>query len=75
MARFIIYGRRTEENPLPLKEPKLMTSFTSESQFPFEEVVGDRVEEFGSDWSQKMEKQEPDIHPDAYWTWKKGVVK
>jgi hypothetical protein len=59
---------------LPLGEPKLMTSFTSDGQFDFETVVGDRDRRFGTDWRQKKELRkgimEPEIHVDADHAWK-----
>jgi hypothetical protein len=59
---------------LPMGEPQLMTSFVAENQMEFEKLVGERDERFGSDWKQKKAKREyidePEIHPDADWTWK-----
>ncbi|KAH6654266.1 hypothetical protein BKA67DRAFT_658575 [Truncatella angustata] len=60
---------------LPLGEPKLMTSFTSEGQFDFAKAVGDRDRRFGSDYKRKREArahiEEPRIHPDADQAWKR----
>jgi hypothetical protein len=59
---------------LPLGEPKLMTSFTADSQFDFERAVGDRDRRFRSDWKRKRELRagikEPKIHEDADNPWK-----
>ena len=75
-----IYGKvyhlwQTDKgDELPLGEPQLMTSFTTQDQFDFEKVVGERDSRFGSDWRKKMEKrayiEEPEVHPDADATWK-----
>lgn len=61
---------------LPLGEPKLMTSFTSEEQMgSFAEKVGERDARFGSDWRRKREVrthiEEPQVIGNADWTWKK----
>ncbi|KAI2471982.1 DUF1264-domain-containing protein [Annulohypoxylon bovei var. microspora] len=60
---------------LPLGEPKLMMSFTTDGQFDFEKVVADRDRRFGSDWRRKKELREgievPRIHPDADSVWKR----
>ncbi|KAI0016929.1 DUF1264-domain-containing protein [Xylariomycetidae sp. FL0641] len=59
---------------LPLGEPKLMTSFTADSQFDFEKAVGERDARFGTDWRRKKELRkdiaEPKIHEDADNAWK-----
>ena len=53
---------------LPLGEPQLMGSFTSQEQFrDFKEVVGERDRRFGVDHEKKAEKRryivEPEVHP------------
>jgi len=60
---------------LPLGEPQLMTSFTNMDQFPeFDEAVAVRDKKFGIDYKKKAEQrqyiQEPEVHPDADWSWK-----
>lgn len=62
-------------DPLPLGEPKLMTSFTNREQMPgFEEAVGERDKRFGEDWRRKAEVRgyigEPEVEGNADWTWK-----
>jgi len=61
---------------LPLGEPQLMTSFTADGQFDFEEHVGARDKRFGSNYRRKAEArkhiEEPETHPDADMTWKKA---
>jgi len=64
---------------LPLGEPKLMTSFTEQSQFEgMEAVLDERDERFGVDWKHKRGLREyikePEIHEDADQTWKQGKV-
>jgi hypothetical protein len=60
---------------LPLGEPKLMTSYVADGQMDFDRLVGDRDRRFGVDYRNKREKrkgiEEPEIHADADWTWKK----
>lgn len=60
---------------LPLGEPKLMTSFTTDGQFDFEGAVGERDKRFGTDWKRKKELREgievPQIHQDADAAWKR----
>lgn len=60
---------------LPLGEPQLMTSFTAADQFDFETLVTERDKRFGTDWRKKKEQRkyipEPQIDPDADWTWKR----
>jgi hypothetical protein len=64
---------------LPMGAPQLMTSFIADNQMNFEEAVGKRDEKFGSDWKRNKAKREyitePEIHPDADWTWKSDDVK
>ena len=52
---------------LPLGEPQLMTSFTADGQFDFEEHVGARDKRFGSNYRRKAEArkhiEEPETHP------------
>jgi Protein of unknown function (DUF1264) len=59
---------------LPMGEPKLMTSFTQESQLDFDKLVGERDDRFGSDYRKKQKNREyipePEIHEDADRTWK-----
>jgi hypothetical protein len=59
---------------LPMGEPQLMTSFIAQDQLDFDRLIGERDARFGSDWKQKKVKREyiaePEIHPDADWTWK-----
>ncbi|KAK6843236.1 maltose permease [Apiospora arundinis] len=62
-------------DPLPLGEPKLMTSFTEDGQFDFDKVVGDRDRRFGVDYKHKREIRKdavpvPKIHEDADHAWK-----
>lgn len=63
---------------VPLGEPQLMTSFTAEDQFDFDKNVGDRDRRFGSDYKRKRETRsyikEPEVHPDADWTWKERAA-
>ncbi|GAB7363989.1 hypothetical protein MBLNU230_g4549t1 [Neophaeotheca triangularis] len=77
----VLYGKvyhlwQTERgDTLPLGEPRLMTSFTHESQFPdFEGTVGERDGRFGVDFRVKAEGRRgievPEIHPDADSAWK-----
>lgn len=66
---------QVDRDPLPLGEPKLMTSFTEAGQpFDFEKHVGARDRKAGTDWRRKKELRkdipEPKIHPDADQTWK-----
>lgn len=60
---------------LPLGEPQLMMSFTSEDQHPrFKELVGERDKRYGVSHEQKAEKrayiEEPEIHKEADSCWK-----
>jgi len=59
---------------LPLGEPKLMTSFTADGQFDFEQHVGARDKRFNVDWRKKKEARDgipsPNIHLDADQAWK-----
>lgn len=62
---------------LPLGEPKLMTSFTKDGQFPdMDKVIGERDKRFGTDYKHKAEIrkhiEEPTVHPDADHAWKKS---
>ncbi|KAI8932212.1 hypothetical protein NX059_011090 [Plenodomus lindquistii] len=62
---------------LPLGEPQLMTSYTSEEQMPgFEERLADRDARFGSDWREKRRVREyigePKVNENADATWAKG---
>ncbi|SPQ23503.1 80ebe177-30c2-4d81-96d5-f72492ae1c38 [Thermothielavioides terrestris] len=63
---------------LPLGEPQLMTSLTAAEQLPgLEAIMDERDKRFpGCDWRRKREIrkeiEEPEIHPDADYTWKKG---
>jgi hypothetical protein len=59
---------------LPLGEPKLMTSFTKDEQFPdFDLAVADRDKRFGSDYKRKKEVrsyiEEPELQGNADWVW------
>ncbi|AEO55754.1 hypothetical protein MYCTH_2314374 [Thermothelomyces thermophilus ATCC 42464] len=62
---------------LPLGEPQLMTSLSAADQLPgLEAVLDERDKRFpGCDWRRKREIRkdikEPQIHPDADYTWKK----
>ncbi|KAL1848377.1 hypothetical protein VTK73DRAFT_10131 [Phialemonium thermophilum] len=60
---------------LPLGQPQLMTSCTADGQIDFERLVGERDQRMGTDWRRKREIragiEEPAIHPDADYTWKK----
>ncbi|KAH9898925.1 DUF1264-domain-containing protein [Xylariomycetidae sp. FL2044] len=62
-------------DPLPLGEPKLMTSFTADGQFDFEKVVGERDKRFGVSHMRKRELRKgievPKLHPDADRVWKR----
>jgi len=65
---------------LPLGEPKLMTSFTADGQFPNkDQVIGERDARFGTDFKHKADLrkhiEEPKLHPDADATWKTGKGK
>lgn len=55
---------------LPLGPPKLMMSFTSKEQFPFDEEVGKRDEKLGENYRRKAEIRayipEPEIHPGTF---------
>ncbi|KAK4038582.1 hypothetical protein C8A01DRAFT_47845 [Parachaetomium inaequale] len=63
---------------LPLGEPQLMTSITEAGQLPgLEGIMDERDKRFpGCDWRNKKEIrkgiEEPQVHPDADYTWKKG---
>ncbi|KAJ4288779.1 hypothetical protein N0V88_007315 [Collariella sp. IMI 366227] len=75
-------GHLTEDvrqgDKLPLGEPQLMTSITSFDQVKgLEERMTQRDKQFpGTDWRSKKEIRkdlpEPEIHPDADYTWKKS---
>ncbi|KAL1839369.1 hypothetical protein VTJ49DRAFT_1604 [Mycothermus thermophilus] len=62
---------------LPLGEPQLMTSITAPNQIQgLEAMMDERDKKFpGCDWRKKKElrasMEEPNIHPDADYTWKK----
>lgn len=60
---------------LPLGPPKLMTSLTEPGQFDFETEVYKRDQKYGTDWKRKKELrkdiEEPKIHPDADYAWKR----
>ncbi|PNS19411.1 Peroxide stress-activated histidine kinase mak1 [Sphaceloma murrayae] len=65
---------------VPLGEPQLMTSLTEEGAKRvegLEERLQDRDRREGVDTGKKKERRigikEPEIHPDADWTWKKGT--
>ncbi|KAF2762744.1 DUF1264-domain-containing protein [Pseudovirgaria hyperparasitica] len=59
---------------LPLGEPKLMTSFTNESQLDFKKLVQDRDSRFQVDHASKADQRKyienPVIHEDADHAWK-----
>ncbi|KAF2161301.1 hypothetical protein M409DRAFT_59298 [Zasmidium cellare ATCC 36951] len=61
---------------VPLGKPELMTSFTKREQFDFDGVVGERDRRLGVESARKAEVREyirePEVHPDADATWKKG---
>ncbi|KAK4097709.1 DUF1264-domain-containing protein [Parathielavia hyrcaniae] len=63
---------------LPLGEPQLMTSITAEGQIlDLEKIMDERDKRFARcDWRQKKEirknLEEPQIHPDSDYTWKKN---
>ncbi|KXX82750.1 hypothetical protein MMYC01_200894 [Madurella mycetomatis] len=63
---------------LPLGEPQLMTSITEPGQLNgLEQLLDERDKKFpGCDWRKKKEIrkgiEEPEIHPDADYTWKKA---
>ncbi|KAK1759976.1 hypothetical protein QBC47DRAFT_117812 [Echria macrotheca] len=62
---------------IPLGEPQLMTSITAADQIPeLDQIMDERDRKFpGTDWRRKKEIRqditEPEIHPDADYTWKK----
>lgn len=60
---------------MPLGKPELMTSFTAKDQFDFEKFVGERDARFGVDSGKKAASrayiEEPKVHEDADWLWKK----
>lgn len=75
----VLYGKiyhlwQTDRgDKLPLGAPQLMTSFTEDGQLD-PEVWAERDRRLGVDTKRKKEArkgiQEPEIHPDADWTWK-----
>jgi hypothetical protein len=60
---------------LPLGAPKLMTSYTADNQFDFDQRVAERDERFGVSHEKKRREREhikePVIHEHADWTWKR----
>lgn len=77
----VLYGKvyhlwQTDRgDKVPLGEPQLMTSFTSDEQLP-KKLLEDRDRRFNVSSEKKKESrryiEEPPIHEDADWTWKKG---
>ncbi len=63
-----------QAHELPLGEPQLMTSYTEDGQFDFDNVISERDQRLGFDSKTKAEKRkgipEPQIHPDADQAWK-----
>ncbi|KAL2018434.1 hypothetical protein VTK56DRAFT_853 [Thermocarpiscus australiensis] len=63
---------------LPLGEPQLMTSLTAAEQLEgLDELLDERDKRLpGCDWRRRREMRqgmpEPEVHPDADYTWKKG---
>lgn len=77
----VLYGKvfhlwQTDRgDKVPLGQPNLMMSFTSDEQMP-KGMLADRDRRFNVSSEKKKESRkyirEPEIHPDADWTWKKG---
>jgi len=77
----VLYGKifhlwQTDRgDKVPLGLPQLMTSFTSDEQMP-KGMLEDRDRRFNVSSEKKKESrryiEEPEIHADADWTWKKG---